>query len=202
MYYFGNPSTPLVRDAMSAGLLGCIVTPGQRNRLPAGARLCADNGAYGAGYVGDQAWFAWLSTLPADRCAFAVAPDVVADAAATLDRSAPWLPRIRHLGIPAALAAQDGLEHLHIPWDTFDVLFLGGSTEWKLGPAAHSLTVEAHRRGHPVHMGRVNSAKRMRYARYLDVDSVDGTYLTFGPDTNLPTVLAWLRETNDQGVLA
>jgi hypothetical protein len=186
---------------MTAGQLGCILTPGQGNLIPARAELCADNGAFGAGYVGDERWFAWLSTLPLDRVRFAVAPDVPFDAAATLDRSRPWLPRIRELGVAAALAGQDGLEDLDVPWAEFDVLFIGGTTGWKLGPAAAELTYAAHQRGKGVHMGRVNSAKRMRYARHIGCDSVDGTYLTYGPDVNLPAVLAWLHESNDQGVL-
>jgi hypothetical protein len=28
----------------------------------------------------------------------------------------------------------------------------------------------------------------------MGCDSVDGTYLAFGPDRNLPTLLSWLRE--------
>src|SRR5215468_471519 len=104
---------------MTAGLLGCITTPKQGNRLPDGVTFCADNGAYGTGYPGDGAWWLWLQTLPAERCAFAVAPDVPFDAVATLERSSPWLPRIRSLGIPAAYAAQDGIEHTTVPWDDF-----------------------------------------------------------------------------------
>lgn len=150
---------------------------------------------------GDEAWFAWLKSLPADRCAFAVAPDVVGDASATLERSAPWLPKIRALGIPAAFVAQDGLEHLTAPWDAFDVLFVGGSTEWKLGAAASALVAEAKRRGKSIHLGRVNSLRRLQYAKAIGCDSADGTYITFGPDKNLPRVLQWVRVVNDQEAL-
>ena len=87
------------------------------------------------------------------------------DAAATLTRSAPFLPAIRALGYPAALVAQDGLEDLDVPWDDFDVLFIGGSTEWKLGPHARALAAEAKARGKGVHMGRVNSQRRRRKPR-------------------------------------
>jgi hypothetical protein len=198
MRYFANPSTQTVRDAMTAGLLGCIVTPKQGNRLPDDVRFCADNGAFGKGYPGDATWWAWLQSLPADRCAFAVAPDVPFDAAATLERSGPWLPRIRGLGIPAAFAAQDGLETMDVPWDDFDVLFIGGTTEWKLGRHARALIREAKLRGKPTHMGRVNSEQRLRYAHHVGCDSADGTYLAFGPDVNLPDVLAWLRAINGQ----
>lgn len=178
---------------MTAGRLGCIDTPAQGNRPVPGAWWAADNGCFGKGYPGDEAWLAWLRDHPGDRahCLFATAPDVVADAAATLARSAPWLPVIRSLGYPAALVAQDGLEALPVPWDDFDVLFIGGSTEWKLGPHAARLTRDAKARGKHVHMGRVNSARRFAYAQLIGCDSVDGTYLAFGPDTNLPNVLRW-----------
>lgn len=193
MRYFANPSTQRVRDAMSAGLIDCIVTPAQGNKIPEGAWICADNGCFGKGYPGDDAWWAWLQGLPADRCRFAVAPDVVADAAATLERSLPWLDRIRQLGIPAAFVAQDGLEHMEVPWDAFDVLFIGGSTDWKLGPHARALTAKAKELGKWVHMGRVNSQSRMTYALHTGCDSADGTFIAFGPDANLPKVLGWLR---------
>jgi hypothetical protein len=201
--YFANPSTRKVRDAMTAGLIGCIATPKSGNdRVPEGAVWCADNGCFGKGYPGDDGWWRWLSEHRSpETCAFAVAPDVLADAAATLARSAPWLPMIRAIGIPAALVAQDGLEALTVPWDDFDVLFIGGSTGWKLGPHVPPLIAEAKRRGKPVHMGRVNSWRRMDYAAYLGCDSVDGTYLAFGPDVNLPDVLAWVRRVDSHRAL-
>lgn len=186
---------------MSAGLLACIVTPKQGNAIPDGALLCADNGCFGKGYPGDDAWWAWLQTLPAERVEFAVAPDVVGDAAATLTRSRPWLGKIRSLNIPAAFVAQDGQEALPVPWDEFDVLFIGGSTAWKLGLHAAGLTGQAKARGKRVHMGRVNSLQRLRYAKHIGADSADGTFLTFGPDQNLPKVLGWLRDANTQAAL-
>jgi hypothetical protein len=202
--YFANPSTPPVREAMQRGELAMIATPKQGNRLPDGVEWCADNGCFGKGYPGDDAWFAWLESFTVEqraRCAFAVAPDVVGDATATRARSTPWLERIRALGYPPAFVAQNGAEHVGVPWDGFDVLFLGGDTEWKLGRHARALVAEARARGKRVHMGRVNSARRMRYAAAIGCDTADGTYIAFGPDTNLPDVLAWLRGVNDTPAL-
>lgn len=116
------------------------------------------------------------------------------DAVATLDRSLPWLPKIRALGIPAALAVQDGQESLPVPWDVVDVLFIAGTTEWKLGPHARRLVREAKQRGKAVHMGRVNSGRRFRYAEAIGCDSVDGTTLAQYPDATLPDVLTWLAD--------
>jgi hypothetical protein len=191
--YVATPSTPKVRKAMSARLIACMTTPAQGNKIPDGAIWAADNGAFGNGYPGDEAWLAWLASRTADPdlCLFATAPDVVGDAVATLQRSAPFLPLIRDLGYPAALVAQDGLEHLFVPWDDFDCLFLGGSTEWKLSPAAAGLVNQALALGKWVHMGRVNSRKRWTYAEHIGCHSVDGTCVAIAPDIYLPQVLSW-----------
>jgi hypothetical protein len=199
--YFANPTTG-TRDAMTAGLLGFIGTPLQGNRRPAGVTWLADNGCFGKGFD-EVVWFKWLQrhSRDAKTCVCATAPDVVGDAQATLERSLPWLPKIRALGYPAALVAQDGLEHLEVPWDEFDVLFIGGTTEWKLSAQARELVTEAKRRGKHVHCGRVNSLKRYRYMEAIGCDSVDGTYLVFGPDENLPKVLSWIRSLEETPAL-
>jgi hypothetical protein len=198
--YFANPSTEKVRDAMRAGVgLGMIDTPRQGNKRPKGVVWCADNGCFGTGYPGDEAWLAWLDRNADDAplCAFATAPDVVGDATATMRRSRPFLSAIRDRGYPAALVAQDGLENLSVPWDEIDALFIGGSTDWKLSAPAETLCREAQTRGKWVHMGRVNSRKRLLIAKRWGCDSADGTYIAFGPDINLPKVLTWLSVAND-----
>lgn len=199
--YYANP-TGSAAAAMESGQIGFIDTPAQGNRRPPGVDWCADNGCFGKGFPGETAWFTWLARQAADAatCRFAVAPDVVGDAEATLARSTPWLSQIRSLGFPAALVAQDGLENLDVPWDAFDVLFIGGTTAWKLGRHARDLVAEAKRRGKWVHMGRVNSESRLRYAQAIGCDSADGTYVTFGPDVNLPKLLGWLARAPHVGM--
>jgi hypothetical protein len=126
---------------MRRGQLGQIVTPASGNRVIPDVDWCADNAAYSGAYPGDEKFLAWLSarSAHAGRCAFAAAPDVVGDAAATLSRSMPMLDRIRALGYPVAVVAQDGLEHLAVPWAAFDVLFLG-FTDLPLGCVGRPLT--------------------------------------------------------------
>ncbi|RPK74484.1 hypothetical protein [Streptomyces sp. ADI95-17] len=198
MLYLGTPSGPDVQNAMRAGLLGCMTTPAQGNVIPDGTPIGADNGCFGNNYPGDDEWFDWLDSrivrYGADRFLFAVAPDVPFDAAGTLAKSLPWLGRIRGLGVQAAFAAQDGCDELGVPWDAFDVLFLAGSTEWKIGPIAERLSREAKERGKRVHMGRVNSLRRLRIAEWFGCDTADGTYLAFGPDKNLARLRGWLDE--------
>lgn len=194
MLYLANASSPAVREAMRRGTLGQMVTPNEGRRPLQHVPYGGDNGCFSTRYVGDRRWLAWLDSLPRTGCLFATAPDQVADAEATLVRSIPWLPVIASLGFPPALVAQDGLEHLDIPWNSFSVLFLGGTTTWKLGHAAAHLVREAHRRGKTVHMGRVNSARRWHYARALGCSSVDGTFLVYAPDTNLRRLMRWTNQ--------
>ncbi|MCA1220203.1 hypothetical protein [Streptomyces sp. 8L] len=183
---------------MSTGLIGCMTTPAQGNRIPDGAMYACDNGKFGKGWPGADAWFDWLertvTRYGSDRCLWAVAPDKPCDAAGTLDESLPWLARIRALQVPAAFAAQDGCDLLGLPWDEFDVLFLAGSTGWKIGPVAARLCEEARTRGKAVHMGRVNSLRRLRIAEDVGCETVDGTFLAFGPDKNLARLRGWLNE--------
>lgn len=183
--------------------LPAMLQPGMGNLPPAGQPWAADNGRYSRPETyTDEAYLAWLRRHePARaRCLFATAPDVVADAAATLALSAPMLPRIAAAGYRPALVAQDGLEHLAVPWGSFGALFLGGTTAWKLGEAAHELATEAKARGKWLHMGRVNSGRRLRLAAAMGCDSADGTYLRFamrtrvnGPTSDGPADVAeWL----------
>ncbi|MFJ9900721.1 hypothetical protein ACIQPR_46095 [Streptomyces sp. NPDC091280] len=189
-----------------------MTTPAQGSRIPDGALYACDNSKFGSDgkgryWPGAQAWFAWLERTVQrygpDRCLWALAPDQPFDATGTLTESLPWLARIRELGIPSAYAAQDGCDAPGLlPWDAFDVLFLAGSTEWKLGPVAERLAREAKTRGKSVHMGRVNSRVRLGIAEWFGCDTADGTYLAYGPDQNLPKLLAWLRDLEARPSLA
>lgn len=195
-------STDLTRAAGPAHRhLGLLVTPASGLQAQIGRyRLwAADNGCFAetpARPFRPAAFLRWLAALPREGCLFAVAPDVVGDAAATLARSQPMLPRIRDLGFPVAVVAQDGLEHIDragdLDWTGFDALFIGGSTEWKLSQAAADLARRARDRGLWTHMGRVNSYRRLRAAASTGFDSVDGTYLAYGPQVNGPRLMDWL----------
>ncbi len=179
---------------MRAGRIGLIASPRDGHREP-GVRWCADNGSFAGNYKGDGFYLGWLARRDnPELCEFATAPDVLCDPAGTLDLSLPVFPKIRALGLPAALVAQNGLEDMAVPWDEFDCLFLGGGTEWKLGPAAEKLTATAIEHGKRVHMGRVNSFIRLKYAASIGCDTADGTFLAYGPRKNLPQLLRWLDE--------
>lgn len=178
--------------SMRAGFIGQIVTPAAGNAVVDQAEYIIDNSAFAGKYPGNAAFLAYIKRLPGrTRCRFAVAPDVVCDAPGTLARSLPMLDPIRAL-VPVAYVAQNGATDGNLPWNRFDALFLGGDTAWKLGAEARGLAAAARDRGKWLHMGRVNSHRRMRYAEFIGCDSVDGTYLAFGPDINLPRLLGWV----------
>lgn len=196
--YLATSFTPAIRDAVASGELGRLCTP-SGGSPPTFGTWGADSGCF---TLGDRfvpaRYLNWLEAqMPhKDRCLFAPAPDVVGDHAATVIRSAPYLPAIRAMGYPAAFVGQDGATPANVPWNDFDVLFLGGTTEWKLGRAARLLCFTAVMRGKPVHVGRVNSGKRFRYARdLLHAASADGTFLSFGPTANLPRLRRWAQVT-------
>jgi hypothetical protein len=179
--YLSGVTGPALRE-LNHPRIGLMIQPGnglarQAHLFPAWA---ADNACLNQGEVfhGGR-WLSWLSRLPTDRCLFAVAPDVLGDPDATLASSLPWLSKIRQLGMPAAYVAQDGAVAAGLPWDEFDVLFAGGSVEWKLSSAMYDLAAAARARGKRTHMGKVNSSRRIRAAASAGYDSVDGTFLGF-----------------------
>jgi len=133
-----------------------------------------------------------LDECPRERCLFATAPDVFGDGEATLRLSLEVLPKICALGFPAAFVAQPGLPEM--PWDEFDVLFMGGPNEFKTPDDSEGMGYfrEAKRRNKWCHLGRVNSAKRYCWARERGYDSGDGTQLAFQPDNYTPGVIRFV----------
>jgi hypothetical protein len=195
-----------VRDDLPAGM-GVMLTPMMGNRVPNDRMWAADTGCFNQpGKHDDAAYLRWLEdrVSAVGRCLFATAPDVVGDGWGTLRRSYDVLPRIRDCGFDAALVGQDGMTPEMLPWDTFDALFVGGTTSWKLSEAAVTLIRAAKAHGKWVHVGRVNSEERVMHFRRLGeglVDSVDGTYIAFGPDRNAPRVASWMKRAAMQTVL-
>lgn len=116
-------------------------------------------------------------------CRFVAVPDVVGDARRTLEVFERWHPKLS--GWPIALVCQDGQENLSIPWGCIEAVFIGGSTQWKLGQHAAACVKAAKALGKWVHAGRVNSPARFEYFEKLGADSIDGTGLSR---------FSWMRE--------
>lgn len=185
MLYLATPSTAAVRDAMTAGLLGQMVTPNSGNRLEPGVTWALDNGCYGDQWK-EAKWQATLERY-ADMpgCLFAVVPDVVCDSAATAERWDRYADTVIGYGYHPAFVTQNGCTE--VPADV--PVFTGGDDAWKLGDQAQTLAADAPWS----HMGRVNTLRRLRFAFAHGYDSVDGTFLAFGPDINMPKLTRYLR---------
>lgn len=197
MYLSGVvPSNPVHQESLRKAGVGVMTTPNiaySVERMREFPFWAADTGLYSQ--AGERAfdlerYLSWLDTRPRERCLFATAPDKVGDAVETLRRSWPVMPLVRSLGFPVAFVAQDGI--MDAPWESFDVLFIGGSTHFKYSDDVRRLVGLAKEHSKPVHMGRVNSYARFKWARELGCDSADGTYLAFGPDVLMPKVLSWV----------
>lgn len=145
--------------------------------LDENAAWMMDNNAFGGNFDGGR----WIDRLVLYRkrsatCLGIPVPDVVGDALATLRLFSQYWRVPADLGYPVAFVSQDGITPEITPWDFFDVLFVGGTDAHKLGPEAMTMIAEAKDRGKRVHVGRVNSAKRINM--FWMADSVDGTGLT------------------------
>ena len=156
--FLGWLNTP--RSAMSFDTL-------QKTRLPIGI----DNSAFT--FFDEKRYRGLISRVNCD-VEWITLPDVVGDPHATNRLWTEWFDEIPD-EIPRAYVGQDGCENLRIPWDEFGCFFIGGTTEWKLSQSTAILVKEAQRRGKIVHMGRVNSQKRLKYAYQIGCDSVDGS---------------------------
>jgi hypothetical protein len=190
------------RVVKNVGSLGCMLSFNAnittQSMLGDDTVWAADNGCFSQpGKYTDDGFLTWLDNMNRQGCLFAVAPDVVGDAKATLKRSLPMLPKIRALGYKAAFVGQDGAT-IDLPWGEFDCLFIGGTTAWKLSQAAGDLIAEGKRNNKWVHVGRVNSYSRMRVVAALGADSVDGTHIAFRPDIYTKQVKHWLEVLESQ----
>lgn len=146
--YLSGAKNRLMSDDLAAGRVGLLQTPAAAYRLDDVAVWAMDNGCFTDTYPGDDAYLATLDKYAHHqaRCLFVAVPDVVGDAAATLALFPAMAARISAAGWPVALVAQDGMTADDLP-DGLPWLFIGGSTEWKLGHAAAELIAEAKRRG-------------------------------------------------------
>lgn len=180
-----------------SGYVARLISPRSGNAILPGQTWAADNDAFKAW---DEGRFLSMLRRVEGKpgCLFIAAPDIVGDAIATVDRFWDWQIEISGRGFPIALVGQDGAEDLDLEWCAFEALFIGGSTGWKLSAAAADLAAEAKSRGKWVHVGRVNSQRRLRIARALLADSVDGTGWSMFPDKYLRRDLPLIRSLSEQ----
>ena len=173
----------------ASGCVGHLYSPkGQRGPyqwLP----YALDNGAFAGFDEGEwKALLRWACLSGAAPLWVAV-PDVVGDAKATSAQWDTYSPEASRFGWPLAFVVQDGHEPADVPGGA-DVIFVGGSTEWKW--ASLDTWCAAYDR---VHVGRVNSPERLYQCHRLGVESVDGTGWGRGDSRQLAGLLRYLEET-------
>lgn len=181
-----HPSIARMR-AVIGPVIGRLVTPREFSNLGAmDYPWAADNDCFnGFDETRYRRMLAALVNAPTPPL-FVSAPDVVGDAQATNALWAEWQPQLADLGLPAAYVLQDGCQGPDDVPDTAAAVFIGGTTAYKLGPIAAAITAEMNRRGIHVHMGRVNTTRRIRYAAEIGCDTIDGTKWSRFTDTYLP----------------
>ena len=118
------------------------------------------------------AWDRLLEQAEEDAPVFACLPDVVGDAQRTVELFTYFKSHTN--GIPRALVLQNGIEYATIPWDDLAAVFIGGDDAFKICPIAIRAAKVAKMLGKWVHVGRVNTAKRVR--NWIGIaDSIDGS---------------------------
>jgi len=180
--------------------LGHLYSPGSQRGPYAHLPYALDNGRFScwskgvewdeAAYLALLDW-AHIGGREGLKPLWALVPDVVADRDATLREWERWLPIVKSFNFPLAFAVQDGMLAADVPTEA-DVVFVGGSTAWKWLQAPYFCQEFKGRK--KVHIGRVNTYKRLRMAERCGADSVDGTGWGRGDRAQLAGLHHFLRE--------
>ena len=159
-----------------------------------GREWCGDNDAF-HGLYSDTAFERFLDAGRAhlSKCRFVACPDVLCDAAATSRLWTQKAEMIRARGYRTAFVLQDGHGPDDIP-ATAAAVFIGGSTEFKYSVAVRDSIAGALRRRLWVHVGRVNSQRRIAYFQSLGANSCDGTTINRAPDIKSKSLNVQLRQ--------
>jgi hypothetical protein len=148
-------------------------------------RYCGDNGAWADFQAGrsfdEDAYERFLDWISAQPVApdWLVLPDIVAGGLDSLALSLRYVNRCAAVASLVLISVQDGMMPVDLAplVGTAVGIFLGGSTEWKLGTMRQWGEFCAERGVH-YHVARVNSIARMSLAASCGAASVDGSSAT------------------------
>lgn len=148
------------------GKIGMLNTPFSWKNPPYYMPYALDNGCFTK--WDESAFFLMLrrASIQKTKPIFVVVPDVVGDAEKTIKS---WHQYHKKIKYPLAFACQDGCEPQDVPSEAF-ACFIGGTTDWKLTSAHKFKGVCKH-----LHIGRVTTGSRLKWAEDIGADSVDGT---------------------------
>lgn len=155
-----------------------------------------DNGAFTQ--FDEAKWRRQLIEAREHRPLFVCLPDIVGSARRTLELFRLFIPVT--VGLPRALVLQDGIGQFDLPWSQIDAVFVGGSDQFKVSAEAFDAARTAKILGKWVHVGRVNTAKRVE--QWVGVaDSCDGSGMS-QYDHMLTDVVRAIKGESKQEVLA
>lgn len=149
---------------------------------PKGRPYALDNGAWTAHQQGtdfDIDAFMRAVDKVGEFAEWIVLPDIVMGGQRSLDLSLSWLEKLAGLPSRLLIAVQNGIEvdDVRSYLNPSVGIFVGGDTAWKeqTTPTWGSL---ARRRNCYLHVGRVNSQRRIGICAAAGADSFDGTSVT------------------------
>ena len=167
-------------------------TPLTRYRSDPSIPYGLDNGAY-SGFKSYTFETMAAQAEEDDHCQWIALPDIVGCAYSTLALFHAWKSVIQS---KRAFVLQNGCNYLPIPWDEFDVLFIGGDDSFKMGPTAMMYAKIAHLKNKLVHVGRINTPKRADHWFGI-ADSIDGSGIS-KYDHMLDSMIDYLEENKDK----
>ncbi len=176
------------------GQLGHLYSPGAQRGPFSFLPYALDNGAFSAHTNAEpwdeQAWRALLgwASMCGQKPLWALVPDVVKNKTLTLACWDKYADEVKLNGFRPAFAVQDGMTPSDVP-DDAEVIFVGGSTDWKWNTAGMWCAAFEH-----VHIGRVNTLRWLRVAADHGAESVDGTGWFRGDRTQLDGLRHFLAE--------
>lgn len=174
-------------------------TPLTKNRV-ADTRWALDNGCFSQ--FDQKTWTRMLNEADDLACrlekphppVFVTLPDLVGSAQRTRELFDVFF--LQTVGLPRAMVLQDGIGSVQIPWSELAAVFVGGSDAFKVSQEARDVCRVAKMLGKWVHVGRVNTASRVRDWLGL-ADSLDGSGISRF-DHMLEDVLMMIRGEHPQ----
>jgi hypothetical protein len=180
--YASRTGTLRNRDALRRAGWRLLLSPVKGATLnPAGFRYCLDNGAWSSfskGWPWSEERFYRAALRFGPTADFVAVPDIVEGGLESLRLSMSWLPRLDFCPL-RLLPVQDGMTPADVePHVGREIgIFIGGSDAWKERTANMWGDVKV-RTGCYLHVGRVNTHRRIRICAQAGADSFDGTSAT------------------------
>jgi hypothetical protein len=169
------------------GKIGMLISPKYWKNPPYYIPYALDNGAF-TGFNPDI--FTQHINRPNrfHRPLWVAVPDAIADPEMTFRRWHKWNRIVAAHGFKLAFVAQDGMEPQDVPPEA-DCVFIGGTTDWKISNAYKFKDVAKL-----LHIGRVNTLGRLKWAEDIGADSVDGTGWFRGRDKKYYDMIEWFEQ--------